>query len=421
MHYKKEVFILSIVQPFKALRPRLDLATQIATLPYDVMNRQEAKEMATANPQSFLHISRSEIDLPESLDDHDPLVYQKAQENLAKFLANGWLFQDEEPYFYIYRLTMSGRSQTGLVACTSVDEYLNGQIKKHEYTRPVKEQDRIDHFSACDCHTEGVFLTYPNQEKITGILEQWCVAHQAAYDFTANDGIGHQFWVIDDQHTITMLSDLFGQVESLYIADGHHRSASAAKVCQIKRATSPNYQGDEPFNFFLSVIFPDDQLQIMDYNRVVTDLNGLTEAEFLACLSENYTIEATEGAYKPQAPHTFGLFLTDKWYKLTAKPAICPADVIDGLDASILQNSILGPILGITDPRKDTRIDFVGGIRGLEALEKRCHTDMTLAFSCYPTAIRQVFAVADSNQVMPAKSTWFEPKLRSGLFLHDLT
>lgn len=411
-----------MVKPFRALRPAALLAARVASLPYDVMNRQEAAQMAEGNPYSFLHISRAEIDLPLAIDDHAPEVYRQSRANLERFCAENILLQDEAPHYYIYRLIMNGQAQTGLVGCTAVDDYLDGHIKKHEFTRPVKEQDRIDHFAACGCHTEAVLLTYRADAFIDQALLNWCDAHPAAYDFTTADGITHQFWALEDADLTARITQRFAEsVPALYIADGHHRSASAAKVCQAYRAQHPDYTGAEDFNYFLAVMFPHDQLNIMDYNRVVSDLNGYTPEAFLAKLAEGYTITPVEnGPYHPEGKHIFGLYLQDHWYKLAAHADICPADVTEGLDAAILQNTVLAPILGILDPRKDTRIDFVGGIRGLEELERRAQTDMRLAFALYPTDINDVLSVADSGRVMPAKSTWFEPKLASGLFLHPL-
>ena len=408
------------VKPFRAIRPAGELAERVACLPYDVMNRREAGAMAAGNPYSFLHISRSEIDLPETVDDHAPEVYQQAQANLERFQAEGTLVTEAAPCFYIYRLTMQGRPQTGLVACTAVDDYLENRIKKHEFTRPVKEQDRIDHFAACGCHTEGVLLTYRHIDAITALLDAWMAAHAALYDFTAPDGIRHELWVIDDVQLAQDIEQRFSEVDALYIADGHHRSASAARVCQMYRERHPDFTGNEDFNYFLAVIFPDDQLRIMDYNRVVKDLADYDSAGFLQALAQHFTIEKQIAPYHPEAKHIFGLYLDETWYKLPAHPDICPNDVTEGLDCAILQNTVLGPILGITDPRKDSRIDFIGGIRGLEGLEARCHDDMRLAFALYPTDITDVLDVADSGRVMPAKSTWFEPKLASGLFLHKL-
>ena len=411
-----------MVKPFRALRPAAPLAERVASLPYDVMNRQEAAQMAEGNPYSFLHINRAEIDLPAAADDHAPEVYRQSRANLERFRAENILVQDDCPHYYIYRLIMNGRTQTGLVGCTAVDDYIEGRIKKHEFTRPVKEQDRIDHFVACGCHTEAVLLTYRSDALIDQALLQWCDDYPAVYDFTTADGITHQFWVLTDEALTAQIKQRFAEaVPALYIADGHHRSASAAKVCQAYRAQHPNYTGEEDFNYFLAVMFPQDQLHIMDYNRVVSDLNGCTPEAFLTKLAASYTVTPVEnGPYHPEAKHTFGLYLDGRWYKLAAHPDICPADVTEGLDAAILQNTVLAPILGILDPRKDTRIDFVGGIRGLEELERRCQTDMQLAFALYPTDINDVLSVADSGRVMPAKSTWFEPKLASGLFLHLL-
>ncbi len=408
------------LKPFAALRPRAELAKQIASVPYDVINREEAKTLAKSNPYSFLHICRSEIDLPDNIDEHDEQVYAKARKNLEHFITEGILQQDEHDYFYIYRLNRAGHIQTGLAVAASVDDYLSGCIKKHEHTRPAKEQDRIDHFAACRCHTEAVFLTYKNDGVIPPLLNHWCDTHQAVYDFVADDGVVHQFWLIDDLHLINRLQQYFSSVEALYIADGHHRSASAAKVCQQYRQAHPCYTGNEPFNDLLAVVFPHDELQILDYNRLVQDLNGLSIADFLEKLAKDYWLTPQDFPYRPESPRNFGLCVKGQWYQMALKDHLGRDEGPDGLDAAILQNTVLAPILGIIDPRRDTRIDFIGGNHSLAELEQHTLQDMAVAFVLHPVSIDNVIDTADREMVMPAKSTWFEPKLRSGLFLRLL-
>ncbi len=414
---------MAIVKPFKGIRPKPDLEDKVVCLPYDVMNRAEAKKMANENPYSFLHVGRSEIDLDDSIDPYDPKVYEKAKENLNKMIQNKILIQDPKPSYYIYRQIMDGRIQTGLVGCASIDDYMNDIIKKHEFTRLEKEMDRIHHFDSCNANTEPVFLTYRSNEKINTIIHDWTQSHPPIYHLTTEDQITHMVWILDDEEMINTIYCLFKDVQYLYIADGHHRSASSVKVGLKRRKEYPNYTGDEEFNYFLSVIFPDQDLFIMDYNRVVKDLNGLTKDEFLKKVQENFDLELykEKRPYKPIQKHTFGMFLESQWYKLTVKESICNKDnPIEKLDVSILQNNLLHPILGIEDPRTDKRIDFVGGIRGLSELEKRVSKDMKVAFSMYPTTIDDLLSIADAGEVMPPKSTWFEPKLRSGLFVHKL-
>lgn len=414
---------MAVVRPFKAIRPKQDLANNVISLPYDVMNRHEAKAMAENNPYSFLRICRSEIDLPDETDPYCKAVYDKAKTNIDGFLEKGILFQDETPCFYIYKQIMDGRSQTGIVACTSIDDYKNNIIKKHEFTREEKEMDRINHFDVCDTNTEPIFLTYRNNAIIENTVSLWMDSHEPEYDITTLDGINHILWVVNDKETIKILSDTFSSIDALYIADGHHRSASSYKVGMKRREENPDYTGEEEFNFFLSVIFPDKDLKIFDYNRVVKDLNGLTDEAFLQAVSENFNVEKyhESSPYRPSVPHTFGMFLNNQWYELTAKDAIIDdTDLIKRLDVSILQDYLLNPILGIKDPRKDERIDFVGGIRGLKELEKRATSDMKVAFSLYPVDIASLLAVSDNDMIMPPKSTWFEPKLGSGLFMHKL-
>lgn len=409
---------MAIIRPFKAIRPTKELAERIAALPYDVMNSDEAREMVKDNPYSFLHVDKAEVDLPKEIDAYDDKVYEKAKENLDKMIDSGLYIEDEKPNYYIYRQVMKGRSQTGLVACASIDDYNNNVIKKHELTREEKEIDRINHVYKCEAHTGPIFLTYRENKDISNIVNEW-VKKEPIYDFKADDGVSHTVWIIDDEYTVNKLQDLFKTVEYLYIADGHHRSASAVKVGHIKRAEKENYTGEEEFNFFLSISYPDSELEVLDYNRTVKDLNGLSKEEFLSKVKENFEIIESNEQVKPKEKHTFGMYLENQWYLLKAKKGIFnPDDPVDRLDVSILQNNLLRPILGIDDPRKSKRIKFIGGIRGLNELEKRANTDMKVSFSMYPTTIEDIMAIADSGETMPPKSTWFEPKPRSGLFIH---
>lgn len=414
---------MAVVRPFKGVVPKQELAEQVACLPYDVMNRVEAKQMAEGNPNSFLHIVRSEIDLPDSVGDYDKLVYETARKNLDKFISDGIMNQDQEPIYYIYRQLMNGRVQTGLVACTSIDDYINDVIKKHEFTRPTKEVDRINNFDYCDANTEPVFLTYRKNDEINRIVNNWIKFHDPLYNFTSDDAITHIFWKLDDQAAVKRIAEIFDGIEYLYIADGHHRSASSVKVGLKRREEFPNYDGSEEFNYFMAVIFPDEDLFIMDYNRVVKDLNGRSVEAFKTEIAEKFVVEKVtqEGPYKPMARATFGMYLDGAWYKLTAKEGTFDAkDPVDRLDVSILQKNLLQPVLGIDDPRTDNRIDFVGGIRGLKELEKRVNNGFAVAFSMYPTTMDDLIDIANAGEVMPPKSTWFEPKLRSGLFVHKL-
>ncbi len=415
---------MAVITPLQAYRPKPELAAKVASLPYDVMNSDEARDMAKDNPYSFLHIVKAEIDLDPSIDLYDKCVYEKARDNLNKLIADGVLVQDEKPQLYIYKEVMQGRTQIGLVTRTSVDDYLNGVIKIHEFTRADKEQDRINYVDYCDANTGLIFLTYRPQREIDVIVNTWIAEHASVYDFTSDDGIQHTVWTIDNDSIIEKLVNLFAQVPAFYVADGHHRTASAVKVGQMRRAQHPDYTGDEAFNYFLSVLFPSEQLYIMDYNRVVKDLNGLSAADFLNKVKEKFEVIEYKGPgqYKPTKRHTFGMYLEGKWHILTPKPGTYNENnPIARLDVSILQNNLLAPILGIHDPKTDKRIDFVGGIRGLQELEKRVQAGMKAAFSMYPTSIDDVMAVADAGKTMPPKSTWFEPKLRSGLFLHKLS
>ena len=411
---------MAVIRKFKAIRPTSEMAEAVAALPYDVVNSEEAREMTKDKPYSFLHVDKAEIDLPVDTDIYSPQVYAKAKENLDKLVSDGILVQDNKPMLYVYELTMDGRSQTGLVACTSIDEYLNGIIKKHELTREDKEQDRIRHVDICNANTGPIFLAYRTVDEISAIIEN-VKKNAPVYDFTAEDGIKHRAWVIDNDETANKLIELFKAVPNLYIADGHHRNASAAKVGLKRREEHPDYTGDEEFNYYLAVIFPSDQLKIMDYNRVVKDLNGMTSEEFMNKLAEKFDIHEADGRAKPEKQYDFGMYLDKKWYMLTAKENLRVNDAVAGLDVSILQDNVLIPILGIGDIRTDKRIDFVGGIRGLGELERRVDSgEMKVAFAMYPTSIDQLMTIADENKIMPPKSTWFEPKLRSGLFIHSL-
>lgn len=415
---------MAIFKSFMAVRPTNENADKVAALPYDVMNSQEAREMVKGKPYSFLHVDKAEVDLDESIDIYDEKVYLKARENLDKLQSEGICKQDEKPCFYIYRQIMNGRSQTGLVGCASIDDYMNNIIKKHEFTRADKEADRIRHVDYCDANTGPIFLTYRKNTIVSEIINSWKENHSPCYDFVTNEGIANTVWVIDCDETNEKLRNAFADIDYLYIADGHHRCASAVRVGEMRRKANPDYTGAEEFNFFLAVAFPENELEIMDYNRVMKDIAGNTKEEFITKLSEKFTVELYEGkgAYKPEAKHTFGMYLEEKWYKLTAKEGTFNEnDPVDRLDVSILQNNCITPIFGIIDPRTDKRIDFVGGIRGLGELERRCNNDMVIAFSMYPTSLEDLMAIADAGEVMPPKSTWFEPKLLSGLFIHKLS
>ncbi len=412
---------MAIVRPFKAIRPDKKYADKVVSLPYDVMNREEAGEMAKGNPYSFLHICRSEIDLPNQPDPYDKSVYEKAKANIAENIEKGVFLREDRPKLYIYRQIMDGRAQTGIVGCVSVDEYQNNIIKKHEFTRVEKEIDRINHFDICGANTEPVFLTYRDSVGIKAAMEKYIAGRSPEYDVKTSDGITHTLWVIEDDAVTKAISESFAKVPYLYIADGHHRSASACKVGLKRREENPNYTGDEEFNFFMAVIFPDSDLKIFDYNRVVKDLNGLSEDEFLAAVKKAGFTVTEKGAaiQKPSKKHEFTMYLSGKWYVLEAENRIIPDDIIGALDVSVLQENLLGPVLGIEDPRTDKRIDFVGGIRGMEELVRRAEKDMKLAFAVYPVEISDLLQVADAGKVMPPKSTWFEPKLGSGLFMHE--
>ena len=410
------------ITPFKGLRPSKQLAAEVATLPYDVVSVAEAREFKK-DPYNFYHVTRSEIDLPENVDVHSQQVYEKAAENLAAMIKDKVLVQDTEPCYYIYELIMDGRSQTGLVCGSSIDDYNNGIVKKHEFTRPEKELDRINHIRATGAQTGIVFLAYNDCESVQTIIDNWKRDHKPTYDFTAHDGVRHIFWVIDDYPKVAGITHSFAQdVPCTYIADGHHRAASAAKVCQEMRENGYSVDGDEMFNYFVTCIFPASQLEIMDYNRVSKDLNGMIPAEFIQSLEKQFTINRLgDEAFKPKHPHEFGMYLDGAWYKLVANEGTYSNDPIGVLDVTILQQNVLDKLLNIKDPRVDKRVDFIGGIRGMDALKKRVDSkEAAVAFSLYPVTIQQLFDIADSGNVMPPKSTWFEPKLRDGLVVYTI-
>lgn len=410
---------MAIIKPFSAYRPRKDIVSQVAALPYDVYNREEAKKAIEGRPLSFLRIDRAETFFDDTVDTYAPCVYEKAKELLEDMINRGDYIRDTRDMYYIYELIMDGRSQTGIVACASIDDYINGIIKKHENTREDKEIDRITHVDTCNAQTGPIFLAYRNVTIIDEIVEK-TKKKCPEYSFTSEDGICHTVWLMDDGDDISAVRNAFDNLSDIYIADGHHRAASAVKVGIKRRKENPDYRGDEEFNFFLSVLFPHNQLKILPYNRVIKDLNGYTKDEFLCRIRENFDVCKVAEGYSLEKKGTFGMYLDEEWYRLTANEDILVDDPVDGLDVSILQNNILLPVLGINDPRTDKRIDFVGGIRGLKELERRTNYDMRLAFSMYPTSICELFDVADAGLLMPPKSTWFEPKLRSGIFIHRL-
>ncbi|MBO4280584.1 MAG: DUF1015 domain-containing protein [Lachnospiraceae bacterium] len=413
---------MATVKPFSAVRPAPELASRVAALPYDVYNRKEAKEVALRDPLSFLNIDRAESNLPDDVDTYDPRVYAKAKELLDARIADGTYLTDSDRCYYVYELIMDGRSQIGIVACASIDDYKNGVIKKHENTREEKEQDRIRHVDTCNAQTGPIFLAYRSNDVISAVVAK-AMKEEPLYAFTADDGITHNVWRIAGSEDIEAIRVAFDGIGQIYIADGHHRAASAVKVGFKRREANPGYTGEEEFNFFLSVLFPEDQLMILPYNRVVKDLNGYSEEEFLQKIAKHFAVrEVGTEPYAPARKATFGMFLSGKWYELTAGPELTAVtDPVASLDVSLLQDYLLGPVLGIGDPRVDKRIDFIGGIRGLKELERRATSDMCVAFSMYPTQITELFSVADAGLLMPPKSTWFEPKLRSGLFLHKLS
>lgn len=412
---------MATIRPFSALRPPKHYVEQVSCLPYDVMNHEEACAMAAGNPSSYLHICRADIDTSEEAI-HDPETYEKSRENLEMFLRKGFLVREEAPAYYIYRQMMWGRVQTGIVGCAAVDEYLDGTIKKHELTRKEKELDRINHFDTCSTQTEPVFLAYRKHEGIATAIREWIKFHKPEYDFTSDDGVTHLLWPVTDSAVIDTIRQGFEEVPALYIADGHHRTASSAAVSAKRREQKPNYTGEEEFNYLMAVTFSDEDLFIMDYNRVVFDLNGHTHESFLQAISNNFDVKAAAPGkpYAPSAKHEFGMYLDGTWYSITAKAGTFDADhPINSLDCAILQSNLLAPILGIDDPRTSERIDFVGGIRGLDELQQRAG-DSGVAFALYPVTMADLFHVADSGEIMPPKSTWFEPKLRSGLFAHEI-
>lgn len=411
---------MAIVKPFKGLRPPKALASKVASFPYDVLDSNEARELAKDNPHSFLHINKPEIDLDPNINLYDQRVYDKALENFSMFIKNGWLVKDEKECMYIYKQVMDNRTQIGLICCCNADEYWDGKIKRHEFTRKVKEEDRLKHVDITNANAGPVFFTYRASNKIDDLMNK-AIKATPEVDFTSEDGIQHVLWVIEDNNWIEDITKAFAQVPALYVADGHHRTQAAARIAKVRGEKNPAHTGKEEYNFFLSVVFPDNHLHIMDYNRAVKDLNGMTKEEFLNKMSEKFTVSKEE--YKtPVQQKTFGMYMKGEWYKLTAKPGTYPEnDPVESLDVSILQNNLLAPILGIGDPREDERIDFIGGIRGKKELERIVDNgSFVVSFSMFPTSIEQLLTIADTGNVMPPKSTWFEPKLRSGLVVHTL-
>ncbi|NLK74498.1 MAG: DUF1015 domain-containing protein [Clostridiales bacterium] len=413
---------MASIKPFICIRPRVDVASRVAALPYDVYDRQEAKQEVGREPLSFLRIDRAETEFDDSVDMYDPKVYKKAKELLDKNIEDGIFIKDEVECYYIYELCMDNRAQTGIVACASIDDYLSNVIKKHENTREDKELDRITHVDVCNAQTGPIFLTYRSNNIINQMVNE-IKKEEPIYNFIANDGVSHKVWKLDDKEKITIIRDAFSKINQIYIADGHHRAASAVKVGLKRRKENPQYTGNEEYNYFLSVLFPDEQLMIMPYNRAVKDLNGLNKDEFIEKIEANFAVSLIGlEPYQPKEKGTFGMFLDGKWYALRAKEHLNTIDdPVKSLDVSLLQDYLLYPILGIVDPRTDSRIDFIGGIRGLKELERRVSEDMAVAFSMYPTSIDELLAVSDADKLMPPKSTWFEPKLRSGLFIHELS
>lgn len=407
------------IKTFTAIRPKQELVAQIAALPYDVYNRAEAREAVQGHPHTFLRIDRPETQFSENCDMYAPEVYEKAARLLQDMIADGRYVQDTDEAYYIYQLIMDGRTQNGIVACASIDDYVSGVIKKHENTREEKEQDRIRHVDTLGAQTGPIFLAYRSKDILNQLIRA-VTAEQVLYSFTSEDGITHNVWKVAGKEQIETIRDTFANMDAIYIADGHHRAASAVKVGLKRRQEHPDYDGTEEFNYFLSVLFPDEELKILPYNRVVSDLHGYEADAFLEKLREQFDITVSNQPVAPDRKADFGMYLFGQWYRLTAKDALLSSDPVKGLDVSILQEHILEPLLGIHDPRTNSRIDFVGGIRGLEELERRCREDMKLAFSMYPTSIAELFAVADAGRLMPPKSTWFEPKLRSGIFIHSI-
>ncbi len=412
---------MAVFKPFKAYRPKTEYAGKIAAPPYDVLNSDEARERVKGNPLSFLHVGKPEVDLDPSIDLYDPKVYEKGKENLHKLIDEGYLIQDKENYLYIYAQTMGDRTQYGLVGCASVDDYWEDVIKKHEKTRKAKEEDRSEHVRVTNAHTGPIFLTYRDVDEINRIVAK-VTANPPENDHVADDGVRHQSWLIKDPELIEKIERRLDKVNHFYVADGHHRSAAAGIVGRERQKANPNHRGDEEYNYFLSVLFPSSHLHIMDYNRVVKDLNGLNGKEFIEKLKKNFTVEKADGKVKPDKKGEVGMYLDGQWYKIEAnKELVDNPDPVEKLDVAILQREVLDPILDIQDPRTSERIDFVGGIRGLEELERRVDSgEMKLAFSMYPTSVEELMSIADADKIMPPKSTWFEPKLRDGLFVHFL-
>lgn len=411
---------MAVMKAFRAVRPKEGLEDQIAALPYDVYNRAEAKKVVENAPLSFLNIDRAETGLPDSVDTYADEVYERAARLLKERIADHSFVKEEQDCFYLYELTMNGRSQTGIVGCASIDDYLNNVIKKHENTRADKEKDRIRHVDTCSAQTGPIFLAYRQKTELRDLMKR-VKEGNSLYDFVSDDGIRHRVYIISDENDLAIITNTFAGIDEIYIADGHHRCASAVKVGLKRREENPGFTGKEEFNYFLSVLFPDEELMIMDYNRVVKDLNGLSKEDFIEKIANAFTVEkiGTE-ATAPKEKGTCTMYLEGEWYCLTAKETVLSNDPVKGLDVSILQDQLLEPVLGIKDPKTDARIDFVGGIRGLGELERRCKEDCKVAFAMYPTQIRELFDVADAGLLMPPKSTWFEPKLRSGLFIHEI-
>ncbi|MCR5094657.1 MAG: DUF1015 family protein [Lachnospiraceae bacterium] len=404
--------------PFSAIRPRADLAQEIAALPYDVFDREEARRFVEEHPGSFLAIDRPETQFPPDHDMYAPEVYAKAHDLLWQSIENGRFIREDRPAYYLYEQTFRGHVQTGIVACSSIDDYLSGVIKKHENTRSDKEEDRVRHVDACDAQTGPIFLCFRRQAEISAIVEKWR-AVEPVYSFTSHDGTENRIFIINESSDIDRIRKVFQAMDAIYIADGHHRCASAVRVGRMRREAAGG--APVPGDHFLAVLFPEDELRILDYNRVVRDLNGRTPEEFLEALRGIFTVEGSESAVSPEMKGVFGMFLGGRWYRLTAREEKRVDDAVEGLDVALLQREVLEPLLGISDPKTDKRIDFVGGIRGLGELERRCREDMQIAFSMHPTSLQELFAVADEGRLMPPKSTWFEPKLLSGLFIHDIT
>jgi uncharacterized protein (DUF1015 family) len=414
---------MAVLKPFEGLRPPVELAAKVASRPYDVLNSEEARVEAKGNPYTLLHIIKPEIDFPAGTDEHTEPVYQKAIENLNIWRKNGWLVKDAKESLYIYAQTMEGRTQYGIVGCASVDDYLNGVIRKHELTRSDKEEDRMNHVRITNANMEPVFFAYPAVKELDEIVANVVATQSPVYDFIAEDGFGHHFWLVDEAQTIDKIVKLFAKIPATYVADGHHRTAAAALVGKEKRAKNPDHKGNEEYNYFLAVHFPDNQLRIIDYNRTVKDLNGFSPEELIAKIGEDFEIQKTgTGIYKPDQLHTFSMYLEGEWYKLVTKRGrYNDNDPIGVLDVTILSSLILDKILGIKDLRTDKRVDFIGGIRGLGELKSRVDSgDMKVAFALYPVSMKQLIDIADSGNIMPPKTTWFEPKLRSGLVVHEL-